>query len=153
MDKLADILSRLTGVRSSKDGQHMSDCPCQHHSKVNNQHLAIRENTEGVIGIHCFAGCTVHEVLAELCMKIQDLFPDQSPIEREQWVERQAVINSENEKDRLAIKLWCELCVIKQAIQGRIFDADKHPENMTEIWDREKEAYRLLPKYFKEYYK
>ncbi len=153
MDKLSDILSRLTGVKSNSDGQHMADCPCQHHSKVNNQHLAIKENADGIIGVHCFAGCTVHEILAELCMQIKDLFPDQSPVERQQWIEKQAVINSENEKDKQAIKLWCELSVIKQAIQGRIFDNDNHPCNLTELWDREKEAYRLLPKYFKAYYK
>jgi len=152
VSKLQDILSRLTGVKQGNEGQCMADCPCPHHTKTNNQHLAIKENEEGVVGIHCFAGCTVHEVLAELCLQIKDLFPDQSPVERQQWIEKQAVVNSKNEKDQLAVKLWCELSVIKQSIQGRIFNADKHPANKTECWDKEKEAIRLLPIYFKQYY-
>jgi len=152
MAQIQEILQRLTGVKSKEGGQHMADCPCQHHTKVNNQHLAIKENSEGIIGIHCFAGCTVHEVLAELYLKMQDLFPEQSTVDRQQWIDKQAVINSENEKDKAAIKLWCELSVIKQAIQGRIFDNEEHPVNKTECWDREKEAIRMLPVHFKSYY-
>lgn len=151
MSPLELIISRLSGVKKN-GSNHRSNCPCTVHSKVNNNNLSIFENDDGSVGLHCHALCTASEVLYELELQLKDLFPAQTEVDRQQWIDRQAVINSENEKDKQAIKLWCELSVIKQAIQGRIFSGDSHPTNKTECWQREKEAIRLLPIHFKAYY-
>ncbi len=152
MAKIEDILSRLSGVKPN-GSNHRANCPCGVHDKVNNFNLSIFENDNGSVGLHCHALCTAQEVLSEIGLKLKDLFPDQSPVEREQWIEKQAVVNSEAKKDKLAIKFWVELSVIKQAVQGRIFGGDEHPACKADLWPEEKRAVRMLGKYFREYYK
>jgi len=152
MDKLNDVLLRLTNVKEKDSGQYMADCPCTHHTKTNNQHLAIKENEAGVIGIHCFAGCFTDEVLSEICMTMKDLFPAKTPIEREQWRENQVVHAVARNKDSNATKLWVSLSILKESIQSRIFNDEPHPENKTELWDKEKQAVSMLPEQFKSYY-
>lgn len=151
MADLQEILSRLSGVRQAPDNNYQANCPCPHHTKVNNGKLYLKDAGEMIL-IDCKSGCTAQEILYELEMTLKDLYPEQSPVEREAWREKQAVRDIAKGKDDTAIKLYEELCVLKSAIQARIFSGDKHPDNKTECWDRELQAIRLLPIHFKEYY-
>ena len=69
----ADILiSRLDGVIKSGDGWR-ARCPA-HDSKSASLAIGIGDN--GTVLVHCFAGCTVHDVLAAVGMELADLFPE-----------------------------------------------------------------------------
>ena len=54
------LLEHLAGVRG-KDGQWMARCPAHEDRRPS---LAIREEPDGRVLLHCFAGCAVQEVLS-----------------------------------------------------------------------------------------
>lgn len=65
------LLSQLEGVRQTGDSQWIAKCPA-HDDK--SPSLAVSERDEGV-GIHCFAGCSVYEVVSSVGLELSDLFP------------------------------------------------------------------------------
>lgn len=153
MSKLQYILSHFTGAKpSAGEGQHIADCPCPHHKKQNNKHLAIKETAQGDILLHCFAGCFTDEILNEVGLKLKDLFPDQTKEEKyahriKEGEKRKTVI-----ADKVAMDLWMDLTVLRQILGGRIWGGDKKPTCPNDQWDREKQAMRMLPKLIAEYY-
>ncbi|WP_461565119.1 DNA primase [Thiobacillus sp.] len=66
------LLSRLEGVKRTGSGTWRARCPA-HGSK--SLSLAIREADTGATLLHCFAGCTAHEVVGAVGLEITDLFP------------------------------------------------------------------------------
>lgn len=69
----ADILiGRLDGVIKSGDGWR-ARCPA-HDGKSASLAIAVGDNS--TVLVHCFAGCTVHDVLAAVGLDLADLFPE-----------------------------------------------------------------------------
>jgi hypothetical protein len=66
------VRSHLEGVHERQPGQFSALCPA-HADK--GPSLSVRENPDGAVLLHCFAGCTVHEVVAALGLELHDLFP------------------------------------------------------------------------------
>lgn len=66
------LLSKLDGVKRTGPGRWLAKCPAHEDRRAS---LAIREGDEGKTLVHCFAGCTVHEVVAAAGLEISDLFP------------------------------------------------------------------------------
>lgn len=64
------LLSRLHGVKG-RNGAYTARCPA-HEDK--SPSLAIRDN-DGKIVLHCFAGCSVSDVVGAVGMDMTDLFP------------------------------------------------------------------------------
>ncbi len=152
MSQLELILSRLSGVRNAPSNNYQANCPCPHHSKTNNGKLYLKDNGEMVL-MDCKSGCTASEVLYELELSLKDLYPPTGPQDRQEWINKQSIRNAAKKVDDDAIKLWTELCVLKEVLQHRIFNSEPHPTCRNDLWDREKEATRLLGKRFKEYYR
>lgn len=71
-DNLDRILGRLEKVRGRK-GSWTASCPA-HRDK--SPSLAIRQIEDGRILMHCFAGCSVDEVVGAIGFDLSDLFPD-----------------------------------------------------------------------------
>jgi DNA primase len=71
--KTALLLASLDKVRQTAPGRWIALCPA-HADKTPS--LAIREIDGDRILIHCFGGCSVHEVVAAVGMEIGDLFPE-----------------------------------------------------------------------------
>ena len=69
---LQDVLSKLSKVRGRKDAW-TACCPA-HEDK--SPSLAIKQLEDGCILLHCFGGCSVHDVLGSIGMDMADLFPD-----------------------------------------------------------------------------
>jgi len=67
-----NILSKLEKPRSSGAGRWMARCPAHGDRSAS---LSVREFDTGVIGLKCFAGCTVEEVITALGLRMEDLFP------------------------------------------------------------------------------
>ena len=72
MSSIENLIGRLDKVKGRK-GSWTACCPA-HPDK--SPSLAIRMVDDGRILIHCFGGCSVHEVLGALGMDMNDLFPD-----------------------------------------------------------------------------
>jgi len=66
------LLSRLDKVRRTGAGRWIARCPA-HDDK--SPSLSIRELDDGRTLVHCFAGCSVREVVTAVGMELSDLFP------------------------------------------------------------------------------
>ena len=71
---LSTLLERLDGVRASGRG-YTARCPA--HDDHENS-LSINVGEDGRVLLHCFAGCSVEQVLQPLGVTTRDLFPDSS---------------------------------------------------------------------------
>jgi hypothetical protein len=60
---LQDVLSRLRGIRRSGSG-YVAFCPA--HDDRKTRSLSIREGQDGLVLLHCFAGCTYHQIVEAL---------------------------------------------------------------------------------------
>lgn len=65
------LLSLLDKVRRTGPDQWMARCPA--HNDITPS-LSIRQTEEKTL-IHCFSGCTVHEVVDAVGLELSDLFP------------------------------------------------------------------------------
>ncbi|MDP9359169.1 MAG: hypothetical protein M3R02_28570 [Chloroflexota bacterium] len=65
------VLERLHNVRPAGDG-HTADCPCHTDCAYR---LSIGKGDDGRALLHCFAGCSVGQVVAALGLELRDLFP------------------------------------------------------------------------------
>lgn len=66
------LLSRLDKVRRTGPGRWVACCPAHEDRRAS---LAVRELDDRVLA-HCFAGCTVHEVVSAVGLSLSDLFPE-----------------------------------------------------------------------------
>jgi len=72
MSKIDELLSRLDGVRQTSKVSWMSRCP--HHADKSPS-LRITLKGDRVL-IHCFAGCGAVDILADLGLSWDALYPD-----------------------------------------------------------------------------
>jgi hypothetical protein len=68
----AAILSRLDRVKLTGPSKWQARCPA-HDDK--GPSLSVRELDDGRVLLHCFAGCSVGEVVAAVGLELSDLFP------------------------------------------------------------------------------
>jgi len=66
------VLGGLSGVRQRQPGQWSARCP-GHDDR--GPSLSVRETSDKAVLLHCFAGCTVHDITAALGLNMADLFP------------------------------------------------------------------------------
>jgi len=72
MSQVDNLLSHLDKVKRTGDGKWAACCP-SHDDK--GPSLTIRELDDGRVLVHCFAGCSVHEVLDAVGLDMAALFP------------------------------------------------------------------------------
>ena len=70
------LLARLEGVRGTGPGRWLARCTGHEDKRPS---LSIRELDDGRVLVHCFAGCSVKEVVAGAGLELRDLFPDRPP--------------------------------------------------------------------------
>ena len=66
------LISLLEKVKKTGNGRWQARCPA-HADK--GPSLSIREMDDGRVLVHCFAGCSVHEVVQAVDLELSDLFP------------------------------------------------------------------------------
>lgn len=66
------LLPLLEYVKQTGTGRYLARCPA-HDDRLPS--LAIRELSDGRILIHCFAGCTTHEIVSAVGLDLTALFP------------------------------------------------------------------------------
>lgn len=67
------LLAQLDGVRQSGQRRWSAKCPSH---KDRTASLSVRELDDGQVLVHCFAGCSVHDVLSATGLDINALFPE-----------------------------------------------------------------------------
>jgi len=79
--KAQELLARCKKVRAtSTTGTWIACCPA-HEDK--NPSMTVRELTDGRVLIHCFSGCSAHDILESVGLTFDALFPEK--LEREQY--------------------------------------------------------------------
>jgi hypothetical protein len=66
------LLERLQGVRRTGEGRYLARCPSHEDRSPS---LSIRELNDGRTLVHCFASCSVEEVLRAVGLDFDALFP------------------------------------------------------------------------------
>ncbi|QGM21427.1 hypothetical protein GJ672_03520 [Spiribacter sp. 2438] len=66
----------MEGVRPRGDGRWTACCPAHGDRSPS---LSIREQGDGTLLVHCFAGCSATAVLESVGLSLSDLFPDNMP--------------------------------------------------------------------------
>lgn len=66
------LISLLDKVKSTGKSRWQARCPA-HPDK--GPSLSIREMDDGRVLVHCFAGCSVHEIVQAVGLELSDLFP------------------------------------------------------------------------------
>ena len=84
------LLGKLDRVHPRGDGRWTACCPAHGDRSPS---LSIREQADGTLLIHCFAGCPAAAVLESVGLTLGDLFPDnvaeRAPMRPgERWVPR-----------------------------------------------------------------
>lgn len=72
-DPLTEVTSRLKGVIKRHNGGMLAFCPS--HDDRKGRSLAVSTGREGQVLMHCFAGCSIHEITAAIGINPADLFP------------------------------------------------------------------------------
>ena len=67
-----ELLDRLEKVRKTGSGRWLACCPAHDDRRPS---LALRELDDGRVLVHCFAGCSAHEVVSAVGLDLSDLFP------------------------------------------------------------------------------
>ncbi len=70
---LSKITYQLKGVIRRRNGGILAFCPS--HNDKKGRSLAVTTGHDGQVLVHCFAGCSVHEITQAMGLEITDLFP------------------------------------------------------------------------------
>lgn len=76
--KIDLIISRLEKARSTGRETWIARCPAHDDGRPS---MTLRQCDDGRILLHCFAGCSVPDILASIGLEFDALFPDK-PVER-----------------------------------------------------------------------
>lgn len=73
MSVTEQFLARLDGVKRTGSGKWSAKCPAHDDRRAS---LAIKEADDGRVLAHCFAGCSISEVVGAVGLDLSDLFPE-----------------------------------------------------------------------------
>lgn len=82
------LLELLEGVKRTGQDRWLAKCPAHGDRTAS---LSIRETDDSRVLVHCFAGCSVHEVVAAVGLEITDLFPPRPAYDRPGKPERRPI--------------------------------------------------------------
>lgn len=70
------LLVRLQNVKRAGQQRWTACCPAHEDARPS---LSVRLAPDGVVLLHCFAGCSADEVVTAVNMELGELFPEPSP--------------------------------------------------------------------------
>ena len=134
MTPLEKLSPGLCNVIAKPNHQYLACCPAhedQHPS------LSIREIEDGLLLIHCWAGCSAAEIVASAGLELSDLFPQldhKKPIQP-RWNLRD-LIEIQNREAWLLVVAMDQLFSgreLNEADRGRCGEAMRIVENIKEV--------------------
>lgn len=79
-----NLLSRLAKVKPTGRGTWLGRCPAHEDGSPS---MTVRECDDGRVLVHCFAGCSVYDIVGAVGMELSDLFPPK-PIDHAKPIRR-----------------------------------------------------------------
>lgn len=128
------LLNQLAKVRKNGVGKWMACCPA-HDDRTPS--LSVKEGEDGHILIHCFAGCSLEEILGAVGLEMGALFPERSqhsfndipptyyPKERETKLK--------TEKENLEFRIMVYLRMIKNGKRFTSEEDKKHSKDFERL--------------------
>jgi len=113
------LLNQLKQIKRTGKGRFIACCPA-HGDK--HPSLAVRETDDGVILLHCFAGCDVVSVVDAMGMELSDLYP------QKEFTYQKVVRKTFNANDLLIVAAWESLLasiIACDISKGKIQDKDR----------------------------
>lgn len=129
------ILDRLEGVRKTSAGKWLARCPAHDDRHAS---FSVKETEDGKILCHCFAGCSVEDVLAAIGLDMSDFYPERISQPGQAWAKIPKFNASEIVKGAIF-----EASVLTVAV-GRMLDGVKLSQDDVE---RIYQAIRTLDNY------
>lgn len=77
-NKLDNFVSRLSKAKRTGNDSYIACCPA-HADK--SPSMTVREVEDGMLLVHCFAGCGIDDIAGAIGFSISDLMPDKQPDE------------------------------------------------------------------------
>jgi hypothetical protein len=77
-NKLDNFISRLSKAKRTGNDSYIACCPA-HADK--SPSMTVREVEDGMLLVHCFAGCGIDDIAGAIGFSISDLMPDKQPDE------------------------------------------------------------------------
>lgn len=132
------LLAQCRKVRETGHGTWVACCPA-HEDK--SPSMTVRELPDGMVLVHCFAGCSIESICSACGLQIGDLFPD-GPLKQDKFdpIKRRfpaadVLLMVEREMDIVQI-------VADDIVAGRPVTSDD-AERVRKCRDRIREAKRL----------
>lgn len=112
------IVSRFEAVKRTGPGRFIARCPAHKDRRAS---LSIRELDDGRWLIHCFAGCSVQDVVAAVGMSLEELFPARTGPGEGRAAERRP-FSVRDLVDALAKELTVAWVLLSDLAEGRVAD-------------------------------
>jgi hypothetical protein len=130
------ILAHCEKARATGRGTWIACCPA-HEDK--NPSMTVRELDDGMVLVHCFAGCSAEAIISACGLEFDDLFPDKlerdfTPAQKRRFPAADVLLMVERELDVVQI-------VADEITRGRCKPEDA--ERIRLARDRIREARRL----------
>ena len=71
------FLSRVSTVKETAPGEWICSCPGPLHDRGDrNPSLSLKEEQDGTLLVHCYAGCETDSIMTALRLELSDLYPE-----------------------------------------------------------------------------
>ena len=77
-NKLDNFVSRLSKAKRTGNDSYIACCPAHEDRSPS---MTVREVEDGMLLIHCFAGCGIDAIAGAIGFSVSDLMPDKKPDE------------------------------------------------------------------------
>jgi hypothetical protein len=128
-----NLLSRLEKVKQTTSDQFVACCPA-HDDK--SPSLSIRALPDGKILLHCFANCSIDNVLGSIGLSLEDLFPEN--------YEQSKPIKRKISSISVLEVIYFEGLVIQNVVRGVLLEKDITKEDYSRLniaYERVNSAY------------
>lgn len=115
-----DLLSRLSGVRSTGRDRWIAKCPAHDDRSPS---MTVRQLPDGRTLMHCFAGCETAAILDALGLTFSDLFPE--PLTRESLPRTRGGIGAHEALACLRSESAVLAIMASDLASGQAIDADR----------------------------
>jgi len=116
------LVSRLDGVRRTRPDGGIARCPAHEDRSPS---LSWRELADGRILLHCFAGCSVADVLGALGLQLDALYPPRGYDDKRRPRERRPFPAADALR-LIEFELYFVVTSARKVAEGRALEPDEH---------------------------
>lgn len=123
MSDINDLLSRLKQVKKTGSGTWKACCPAHDDRSPS---MSVKEAPDGVILVHCFAGCSAVDIMESVGLNPADLFPDKPDDSVNMVRGNRRAFNARDAVEYMAKEsLFVAACCVTLRENGHLPDVDR----------------------------